>query len=393
MDSGTSSLFSQLLSLIDRNDFRRLVRQTRSEARSKGFASWDHFVSMLFCQLAQAKSLREIDSGLRSCEGKLQHLGMDGAPGRSTLSYANAHRPHELFENLFYHLLARVSESAPKKKFRFKSKLYSLDSTVIDLCASMFDWAKFRATKGAAKLHLLLDHDGCLPCYARITEGKVADVTVAQQLKLPRGSLVVMDRGYVDYYMFERWSAEDVGFVTRLKKNAEFYELKNLPVKTDGTVLSDHLGQFNVFEAGRRIKGTYRKVVVWIEEKQEQMELLTNRFDLSAATIAEIYKQRWQIELFFKAIKQNLRVKTFVGTSANAVRIQIWTALIALLLIKFLQFKSKMDWALSNLVALLRWNLFAHKHLWKWIDNPFIQSQPPPSDELRQHVLDGILAT
>ncbi len=153
------------------------------------------------------------------------------------------------------------------------------------------------------------------------------------------------------------------------------------------------MGQFNLFEAGRRIKGTYRKVVVWIEEKQEQMELLTNRFDLSAATIAEIYKQRWQIELFFKAIKQNLRVKTFVGTSANAVRIQIWTALVAILLIKYLQFRSRMSWALSNLGALLRWNLFTHRKLWKWIDDPFIQSQPPPHDEASQPLLDGILAT
>jgi hypothetical protein len=176
--------------MVDRNEFRRLVSQTGSEDRSKGFQSWDHFVSMLFCQLAQAKSLREINRGLRSCEGKLHHLGMKSAPKRSTLSYANAHRPHELFEKLFYQLLQTLSAGAPKKKFRFKSKLYSLDSTVIDLCASMFDWAKFRSTKGAAKLHLLLDHDGCLPCYAMITQGRVADVKIAQQLKLPKGSLV-----------------------------------------------------------------------------------------------------------------------------------------------------------------------------------------------------------
>ena len=143
MKRGTSSLFSQLLSFVDRDDFRRLVRQTQSEARSKIFGSWDHFVSMFFCQLAQAKSLREIDTGLRSCEGKLRHLGMNGAPARSTLSYANAHRLHELFEKLFYQLLSKVSEGAPRNKFRFKSKLYSLDSTVIDLCASMFDWPKF----------------------------------------------------------------------------------------------------------------------------------------------------------------------------------------------------------------------------------------------------------
>jgi len=219
----SSSLFSQLLSLIDRKHFSRAVRDTGSEKRSKGFASWDHFVSMLFCHLAQAKSLREIDSGLRSCEGKLHHLGMTGAPSRSTLSYANQKRPAELFENVFHQLLTKVALFAPGKKFRFKSKLYSFDSSVIELCASMFDWAKFRATKGAAKLHLLLDHDGHLPCFAAITEGKVADVTIAQQLKLPKGALIVMDRGYNDYHLFERWSEEDIGFVTRMKKNADWY--------------------------------------------------------------------------------------------------------------------------------------------------------------------------
>lgn len=393
MNLSTSSLFSQLLSLIDRNHFAKLVHDTGSERRSKGFASWDHFVAMLFCQIAQAKSLREIEGGLSSCEGKLKHLGMDGAPGRSTLSYANANRPAELFERLFHQVLGNVSLHAPGKKFRFKSKLYSLDSTVIELCATIFDWAKFRATKGAAKLHMLLDHDGHLPCYARITEGKVADVTIAQQLKLPKGSLLVMDRGYNDYRLFARWTVEGVGFVTRLKKNALWASHEELPVKPGGKVLRDTAGRFFDFDASRRIETKFRRVTVWIEEKGEEMELLTNRFDLSAETIAEIYRQRWQIELFFKSIKQNLRIKTFVGTSANAVRIQIWTALIAMLLLKLLQFRSRIDWSLSNLVALLRWNLFTHKDLWKWIDDPFLPPPEPPPGVMVQGVLDGIAPT
>ena len=264
MNVATSSLFSQLLSLVDRNRFAKLVCETGSERRTKGFASWDHFVAMLFCQIAQAKSLREIDGGLSSCEGKLRHLGMAGAPGRSTLSYANAKRPAELFEKLFHQVLGDVRPHAPGKKFRFKSKLYSLDSTVIELCASMFDWAKFRATKGAAKLHMLLDHDGHLPCYAMITEGKVADVTVAQQLKLPKGSLVVMDRGYNDYRLFARWTAEGVGFVTRLKKNALWTSHKQRPVKPGGKVRRDTEGRFFDFDASRRIETEFRRVTVWI---------------------------------------------------------------------------------------------------------------------------------
>lgn len=391
MRVATSSLFSQLLSCLDRNFFARAVRETGSEKRTKGFASWDHMVSMLFCQMAQAKSLREIDAGLRSCEGKLQHLGMRKAPSRSTLSYANAKRPAELFEKVFYHALGTASSHAPGKKFRFKSKLYSLDSSVIELCASTFDWAKFRANKGAAKLHLLLDHDGLLPCYAHITDGKTADVTVARQLKLPKGSLLVMDRGYTDYRLYERWSAEGVGFVTRLKKNADWWTIEKRPVKKCGKVLSDSVGCFNLFQAGRKIKGRYRRIVIWLEDKQKEMVLLTNRLDLSAETIAEIYRQRWQIELFFKAIKQNLRIKTFVGTSANAVRIQIWTALIAMLLLKLLQFRSRISWSLSNLVALLRWNLFTHKHLWSWINDPFEQSPQPPPEHYVQCELDSIV--
>ena len=236
-----ASLFSQLLREVDRNTFQRLVAKTGSEKRSKGFGSWDQFVSMMFCQLAQAKSLREIEAGLRSCEGKLRHLGLSKAPGRSTLSYANAHRPWELFEGVFFALLERAQLFAPGKRFRFKSKLYSMDSSVVDLCASMFDWATYRKTKGAVKLHLLLDHDGYLPVFANITEGNVADVRFAQEISLPKGSVVAMDRGYNDYHLFERWSAEGVSFVTRPKKNADIYIIERLPVPEGSKVLRDCL--------------------------------------------------------------------------------------------------------------------------------------------------------
>jgi len=377
-----ASIFSQLLSLINRNNFSRLVKETKAEKGAKGFSCWDQFVAMMFCQLAQAKSLREIGSGLRSCEGKLKHLGLSQAPGRSTLAYANAHRPWTLFEGVFHQILAQAQAYAPKKKLRFKHKLYSMDSTVIELCAAMFDWAKFQTTKGAVKLHLMLDHDGCLPHYALITEGKVADVTVAQQLDMPKGSIVVVDRGYIDYHMFERWSAQGVGFVTRLKAGANCFITAEHEVPANRNIRADETIEFNVFHAGRKIKGSYRRVKVWLEDKQEELVLLTNLHDLGATTIAAIYKQRWQIELFFKAIKQNLKIKTFVGTSANAVRIQIWTALIAIVLMKLLQFRSRLKWALSNLVALLRWNLFAYRDLWAWIDDPY--SHPPNQQDSTQ---------
>lgn len=379
--SQTGSLFSQILSLFQRSNFARHARELKAEYHSRGFSSWDQFVAMLFCQLAQARSLREISDGLQSCEGKLKHLGLESEPKRSTLSYANAHRPWQLFERLFYDLLARCQEISPRKKFRFKNKLLTLDSTIIELCASMFDWAKWRRTKGAVKLHLLLDHDGYLPVFGHISEGKVADVTVAKSLDFPKGSVVVFDRGYNDYKLFTEWTRAGVFFVTRLKRNANASVLKQRPVPKGGNVLRDEIIRLREFEAGRPDLEDLRRVTVWLEDKQEELVLLTNNFQWAASTIAAIYKERWQIEQFFKTLKQQLKIKTFVGTSANAVRTQIWTALISILILRYLQFKSKFRWALSNLVALLRWNLFSYRDLWEWINKP-LQTPPEPSTQL-----------
>src|SRR5215472_10075618 len=200
--NATASLFTQILSLFQRPAFARHVRQLKAEYRSKGFSSWDQFVAMLFCQLAQARSLREISDGLKCCEGKLQHLGLEAEPKRSTLSYANAHRPWELFQRLFDDLLVQCQAISPQKKFRFKNRLLSLDSTTVELCASMFDWAHWRHAKGAIKLHLLLDHDGYLPVFGHVTDGKVGDVKIAQTLDFPKGSIVALDRAYTDYRLF-----------------------------------------------------------------------------------------------------------------------------------------------------------------------------------------------
>jgi hypothetical protein len=260
MSLRNASLFSQLLALVNRADFARAVKETGAEKGAKGFSCWDQFVAMMFCQLAQAKSLREIGSGLRSCEGKLKHLGLEEAPRRSTLGYANANRSWALFEKVFHQVLGLAQTCAPGQKLRFKHKLYSLDSTVIDLCAEMFDWARFGRTKGAVKLHLLLDHDGCLPHFALITEGRVADVTVAQQMDLPKGAIVVLDRGYIDYRLFERWSAQEVGFVTRLKAHADCVVTARHVPPQNRHITADETIEFHVFQAGRRIKGSYRRV-------------------------------------------------------------------------------------------------------------------------------------
>jgi len=377
----TGSLFSQILSLFQRPDFARHVRELKTEHRAKGFTSWEQFVAMLFCQLAQARSLREISDGLKSCEGKLQHLGLAQEPKRSTLSYANAHRPGELFERLFYDLLAQCQAISPQKKFRFKNRLLTLDSTTIELCASMFDWARWRQTKGAVKLHLLLDHDGYLPVFGHVTDGKVGDVKVAQNLDFPRGSIVAIDRGYTDYHLFTRWTRAGVFFVTRLKANADIVRVESRPVPKNNNIRRDEIIRLQPFVAGRPDLVDLRCVTIWLEDKQEELVLLTNNFELAAATIAAIFKERWQIELFFKLLKQQLKIKTFVGTSANAVRIQIGTALIAVLVVRYLQFRSHFRGAVSNLVALLRWSLFTYRNLWEWLDRPF-DTPPLAPDQL-----------
>jgi hypothetical protein len=384
----TGSLFSQILSLFQRPDFARHVRELKTEHRAKGFSSWEQFVAMLFCQLAQARSLREISDGLKCCEGKLQHLGLAQEPKRSTLSYANAHRPWELFERLFYDLLAQCQAISPQKKFRFKNRLLTLDSTTIELCASMFDWAHWRQTKGAVKLHLLLDHAGYLPVFGHVTDGKVGDVKVAQNLDFPRGSIVALDRGYTDYHLFTRWTRAGVFFVTRLKANADIVRVQSRPLPEGSPVRSDEIIRLQPFVAGRPDLEDLRLVTIWLEDKQQELELLTNNFQLAAVTIAAIYKERWQIELFFKLLKQQLKIKTFVGTSANAVRIQIWTALIAVLVIRYLQFRSHYRWAVSNLVALLRWSLFTYRNLWEWLDRPF--DTPPLAPDQLELKLDSI---
>jgi len=379
-----SSIFGQILHLFSRREFFEAVHATQSERGAKGFTCWDQFVAMLFCQLGQAHSLREICGGLASCFGKAKHLGIKKAPKRSTLSYANEHRPWQLYERIFYQFLGRCRQlDFGKRRFRFKNKLFSLDATVIELCASLFDWAKFRQTKGAVKLHLLLDHDGYLPVFAHVTEGKVHEIKVAQTMTFPSGSIVAIDRGYIDYELFWRWTEEGVFFVTRQKGNARVDVLEERPIPLNRNILSDQIIELEGFCSRKKYPGVLRRLEVWDEENEKIIVLLTNHMTFGATTIAAIYKDRWQIEIFFKTIKQNLRIKTFVGTSPNALLIQIWTALIAILILKYLKFRSSFLWSLSNLVAMLRYSLFTYRDLWTWIDRPF---EPPPMTMMQEQL-------
>ncbi len=384
-----SSLFSQLLRQIPRPVFEKLVMRHKGDYRAKGFTCWTQFVSMLFCQLAKAESLREICNGLSCCLGKLVHLGVKKSPKKSTLSYANEHRPAKIYEDLFWSMLGRFREQGVlgkrKKKFRFKNKLLSMDSTTISLCLGLFPWAKYRRAKGGVKAHVLLDHDDYMPSFILITEAKKHDIHAARQISLNKGSFIAVDRAYVDYKLFARWTEQGVFFVTRLKENAD-YEVTGLyPTPETGNIWSDQVIRLTGPQAREDCPYELRKIVVWDVEEDREITLLTNHLDFGATTISEIYKDRWEIELFFKALKQNLKVKTFVGTNENALRIQFWTALIALVLLKWLHFLSKAKWSLSTLACMLRMNLFTYRDLIEWLNDPY--KTPPLTPKPVQETL------
>ena len=374
------SIFSQMLKLFSRGEFEKAVKEHETERHARGFTSWGQFTAMLFCQLGRAHSLREICGGLACCEGLMKHLGVPTAPKRSTLAYANEHRSWELYQTVFNQTLGKcrelVASQGGRKKFRFKNKLMSLDGSIIDLSVSMFDWAKYRRTKGAIKLHLLLDHDGYLPSFAVVTEGKTSEIKVARTLRFEPGTILAIDRGYIDYEWFRELTQQEVYFVTRMKEKAVYEVIEEVAVPQNRNVLRDQIICFPRLAREGEEPVLFRRVEIWSEEKQESIVFLSNLLQFGATTIAAIFKDRWQVELFFKALKQNLKIKTFVGTSANAVKTQVWTALIAILVLKYLQLKSTFNWSLSNLAALLRQQLFFYRDLWAWLDEPF---QAPPA--------------
>lgn len=377
-----NTILNQMLKMFSRHEFQKAVSVTGTEYHARGFSSWNHFVAMLFGQLAGIDNLRGIQAGLATQSRHLYHLGIKPVH-RSTLAYANKHRNHELFKKTFEWMLSQCQPMAPKHKFRFKNPLSSLDATVIDLCLSLYDWAKFRTTKGAVKLHVKLNHSGYLPTFMAMTEGKVPEATVAPSVPLESGDVVVFDRGYNDYAWFKALVDKSVFFVTRLKKNARYKIVERRPANHKN-IYSDQIIEFTGFYARKDCPCRLRRIRSRDPETGKIIVILTNHFDWSANTIALIYKDRWQIELFFKTIKQLLKVKSFVGTSRNALLSQLWVALIAYLLLAYLKFKSKFSWSLYTLCTILPTNIFSKRNLWDWLNDPFHKpkSKSSPQYEL-----------
>lgn len=385
------NLFSQIISQLDKSGFKKLVKEKQTDKHQKGFDSWTHLVSMLFAQFAKSESVRDISNGLRSATGNLRHLGVKKAPSKSSISYQNKKRDYTLFEEYYHFLHKQLGQQAGFKqvKFRIKSKIFLLDSSTISLCLSLFDWAKYKTEKGAVKLHTLLDYDGNLPAYVNITNGKTADNKGAYEIPLLKRSVIVADRFYNDFSLLNVWDSSGVFFVIRHKENLKYTVKKKLeiPKNRHKNILKDEIIELENPATKKKYKGKLRRLTIWDTENKQSIELITNQMTWVANTISELYKSRWQVEIFFREIKQQLHIKSFIGTSENAVMIQIWTALITILILKFLKQKAKYKWHLSNLVAFLRLNLFVKIDLQKWLDNPFENNTGTADVKYKQGVL------
>jgi hypothetical protein len=374
------NLFSQIISKLDRTSFKKIVSAKETDKHQKGYSSWTHLVSMLFCQFAKSQSVRDISNGLRSATGNLNHLGIQKAPSKSTISYQNKHRDWTLFKEYYFQMLSHLGQQAGFKqvKFRIKSKIFLLDSSTISLCLSLFDWAKYKTKKGAVKMHTLLDYDGNLPAYVNITDGKTADNKGAYDVPLLNGSVIVADRFYNDFSLLNVWDSSEVFFVVRHKENIKYITIKenDLPDNRHEHILKDEIIELTGNKSKLKYPKKLRRVAIWDDVNEQVIEVITNQITWTANTISELYKSRWQIEIFFREIKQLLHIKSFIGTTENAVMIQIWSALITILVLKVLKEIAKYGWQLSNLVAFIRLNLFVKIDLQLWLDNPFEVPHP-----------------
>ena len=371
----SSTVLAQMLKLLPRHEFETLARQHHQGRKLRKISRWSQFVAMSSAQITGRASLRDLLGNLVAQSSKLYHLGV-GLISRSTLARVNEQQPWTLYEALFFKLLSRCQQRAPGHGFRFKNKLFSLDASTIDVCLSMFTWAKFRQAKGGIKLHVGLDHAGMLPTFVSITDAKTQDITAARALALPSGSMLAFDRGYTDYSWYNQLNDNDIFFVTRLKRKARYRVVKRRKVPTGQHLTCDQTIELTSAK-GKHCPIALRRVGYRDPETGKHYVFLTNNFKLAASTIAAIYKSRWQIELFFKWIKQNLKIKTFLGTSKNAVMTQIWIAMCVYLLLAYLKFVSRSTRSLQQILRLLQLNLFERRSLFELINISPPKPEPP----------------
>ena len=376
-----NTIFSQLLKLVPRHEFETLAKQHHSGRAFRTASRWGQFVMLMMGQLAGRNSLRDLVENISAQSHRLYHLGCRKI-SRSNLSRINEDKPYALYEALFGKLLHRCQGVTPGHNFRFKNPLYSLDASTIDLCLSVFPWADFKTTKGAVKLHVGLNHDGYLPEFVTVTEGKDHDITVGRTLDFPKGSIVAVDKGYNDYAWYNQLTIKGIFFVTRIKRNAKYRVLKRHSIISGKGLTSDQAIEFTGAVTAKKCPIPLRRIGYRDPVTGKHYFFLTNNFKLAAKTIADIYKSRWQVELFFKWIKQNLKIKSFIGTSKNAVMTQIWVALCVYLLLAFMKFQSKLRKSMQQMLRLLQLNLFEKRDLM-----PLLRGDPPQDDRVNTNQL------
>lgn len=378
-----NTIFGQLLDLVERPHFETLKNRLNIDKYSKTFSAWEQFVSMLYSQIAGKDSLRGVESGINSNFTSLYHLGVKKI-SKSTLAHANKTKDWHFYQDLFYKLETKYRGLFPKHKLKIKNPVYSLDSTTVGLCLSLFDWAKFRTTKGGIKIHVKLNHSGNIPNCVLVTEAKHHDQKIAHQIPFKKGDVVLVDRAYNDYKWLQKLENEGVFFVTRQKSNAS-YKIKQRKECTAKNISSDHIIKTDGYYASKNYTGNLRKIRIKDEEKGDYITLLTNNLNWSAKTISELYRARWQVELFFKSIKQNLKIKTFLGTSENAVMTQVWIAIITHLLMAVIKIKSKLTWSFKIMKQTLGDNLFKRESLLNWLNGSPELKGPPEIPLLEKH--------
>ena len=376
-----NTVFAQLLKLVSRHEFEQQAKQHHEGRKLRKTSRWSQFVSLMAGQLAGRSSLRDIESNMKAQAQRLYHLGATPV-ARSSLARLNEQQPYTLYETLFNKLYARCQRLAPGHRFRFKNKLYALDASLIDLSLKIFPWAHYALGKAAMKLHVGLDHAGYLPAFATVTEGKTSDIEVGRMLDFPRGSIVVFDKDYTDYKWFKHLTDRGIFFVTRIRKNTIWRVDARHPVDRTSGVTSDQLITLTGVKSQKLGMPLLRRIGYRDAETGIHYEFLTNNFQLSAQTIAAIYKERWQVELFFKWIKQNLKIKSFIGNSKNAVLTQIWVALCSCLLLAYLKFSAKLGWSLQKMLRLLQLNLFMRRDLMALLRDDLPEQGSPDIQQL-----------
>lgn len=375
------TLFAQAIGKLPKEKIRKIIRESGTDKHCKGYDTWSQFVCMMFSQFSNCDSVRDISNGLNSANGNLNHLGIARAPSKSTIAYQNAHRNSKVFRDIYYATFQHFGQQSlwQRSKFRFKAPIKLLDSSMVTLTLSLYDWAHYTTTKGAIKMHTLLDYDTLLPEFVTISTGKCTDDKASFDIPIAPHSVVVADRGYCNFELLNDWNSKHVLFVVRHRDNLLYEPIRelDLPQHAAQNILIDEIIELKGTKTSLKYPKRLRRIAIWNEEHEFTLQLLTNNMQLAASTLAELYKSRWQIEIFFRNLKQLLRIKSFIGTSRNAVETQIWTALTTMLLLCWLRHTARYKWGLANLVVSLRLNTFTKIDLEKWLNEPFT---PPPDN-------------